>query len=130
MPVELEYVDDGAGVLMNGSGIVTGRELYAANAEIYSDQHVFDQRYQIVDFTNAERFDISAEDVRELAAQDCAGAERNPNIVVAIAGESDLIFGLARMWEAHVNESPLRTCVFRTVDEARQWIGAVLNDAK
>jgi len=130
MPVELEYIDDGAGVLWTGKGVVTGRELYAANAEIYSDQHVYAQRYQIVDLTNAERFDVSADDVRELAVQDREGAAKNPNIVVAIAGESDLVFGLARLWEAHVHKSPLQTRVFRTVDEARQWVDTALNEAE
>ena len=53
-----------------------------------------------------------------------------PGLDAAVAGESDLIFGLARLWEAHVDKSPLKTCVFRTVAEAQQWIDTVLNEAE
>jgi len=130
MPVQIEYIDGGAGVLWTGTGVVTGRELHDANAEIYSDDHVFDQRYQLVNLVNVERFDVTPEDIREIAAQDRAGAAKNPHIIVAVAGESDLVFGLSRMWEAHVDKSPLKTCVFRTVAEAREWIDTALNDAE
>ena len=76
---------------------MTGDELYAANEEIYIPDYLRSQRYQLVDFTGAESFELSKEDVRRLAEQDRRAAEMKPNLATAIAGDQDLIFGLSPM---------------------------------
>ncbi len=125
MSTTLTYVEGGAGAVLEGHGIVTGEELWLAGEEIYSEERIDTLVYQLVDFTRAERFDFGADEVRAMARQDVAAATRNPRIIIAIAGDTDLIFGLARIWEAHVGGvSKLATAVCRTRVEAEAWIAA------
>jgi len=127
VPIEVEYRDDGAGVRMTGRGVVTGAEIQAANAEVYTEERLRIQRYQLCDFTRVERFDVSGEEVRVLAAQDEAAARLNPGLIIVIVGERDVIFGLGRMWQALTSPSKLTTRVFRTVEEAEDWIRSELS---
>jgi hypothetical protein len=124
MPVQIDYREDGAGVVMTGVGTVTMQELWAANVEVYSFANVHRQRYQLVDCTRVEGFDITLLDIRRLAAQDRAAAAANPNLIIAVVGVTDVIYGLGRMWEALVGGEGPRTRVFRTIDDAEAWIEA------
>jgi hypothetical protein len=47
-------------------------------------------------------------------------------MLVAIAGSDDLMFGLARMWEAYVDQAGFETAVFRELEAAESWIEAQL----
>ncbi len=43
-------------------------------------------------------------------------------MLIAVVGEQDVIYGLARAWETHVADGPGNTQVFRTVGEAKLWL--------
>jgi hypothetical protein len=122
MPVEIKYIGHGYGVELNGTGIVTGEEIYEANKVIYSGGTPLKQKYQIADYDNAEHLDISHEDIVRLARQDIEVSKTSPNIIFAIVGEKDITFGLARMWEAYAFQSNFETKVFRNRKKAVSWI--------
>lgn len=128
MPVELRYEDGGAGVRFICTGIVSGDEMLAANEEVYSPDRLEALRYHLTDFTGAESFNFPKDVVRQIAFQDEKAAETNPNLIMAVAGDRDLIFGLSRMWQAFVGEEHVKTHVFRTVAEAEAWIKDVTSD--
>lgn len=72
--------------------------------------------------TGVERFDVSPEAVKQIAEQDRRAARANPKLVIALVGPTDLIFGMIRMWQAHVDEANIATSAFRTRDEAELWL--------
>ena len=122
MPVEVEIQADG-GVVIVGSGVLTGVEIHASNARIYATrEQILAQRYQITDLRAVERLDVEVEDVRRIAAQDRAAAAINPRILSVVIGSQDIAYGLARMWAAYVEPAPFETAVFRTMEEARTWL--------
>lgn len=123
MPVAVVFEGDGEGAVLICRGLVTGDELKAATDEIYRSDQFATLRYMLGDFTQAERLHISTPEVRVIADRDRAAATTNPSIRWVIAAEQDFVFGLARMWEALMNAENIQTHIFRTVAEAREWLG-------
>ena len=123
MSIRLIYVDGGEGVEWVGTGVVTGRQLKAAKEEIYSEPVLSRLKHQLVDLTDAERFDISNSDIMTLAEQDSRAARLNPGIILAVVARRDLEYGLARIWEAYidVDEGVIETRVFRDRASAEIW---------
>ena len=57
-----------------------------------------------------------------LKQQDREASKINPKMIVAAVGEEDLVYGLIRMWEAHIEFSPLESMAFRNIEDAEKWI--------
>jgi hypothetical protein len=128
MPVEIKYFNDGYGIELFGKGVVTGQEIYDANIIVYSGDTLLKQKYQIINFANVEKLDVSQEEAVRLANQDIEASRTNPNIVIAVVAALNHAFGLGRMWEAHVNKSDFETMVFRRREEAVAWINKKIAD--
>ena len=122
MPIQLIYEQDGVSVVVKGSGIVDAAEIQRCNEQMYTADRIHKLRSQLYDFCDVTKFDLSSEDMRMLAEQDKAAASQNPNLAIAIVGNDDLMFGLAKMWEVFVSEASLKANVFRTHREAREWL--------
>lgn len=122
MPIRLIYEPDGVGVVVKGSGIVDATEIQRCNDQMYAADRIHKLRSQLYDFREVTKFDLSSDDMRMLADQDKAAASQNPNLAIAIVGNNDLMFGLAKMWEVFVSEASLKANVFRTLKEARDWL--------
>lgn len=126
IPIELEFLDDG-GMLFVATGTVTGRDLLEANATVYETREkTLASVYQVCDYRGVETVDVSIGDIRRLAERDMRAAAINPNIIIAVVGDTDHIYGLIRMWQAYTSEVPFVTRVFRTMDEARHWMAEQL----
>ncbi len=130
MPEEKKYLSDDYGVESIGKGVVSGEELYNTANVVYSGDTLLKQKYLLINFVHLENLDVSTEDIVKLANQDIAASKTNPNILIAIVGEQDVVFGLARMWEAHVYESAFETMVFREREEAVAWINKKIDERK
>ncbi len=127
MPIKISYRDDG-GVEYEGWGLMTGEDVIDANNKTYANQQKLAQlRYQLCDYTKVDKFEISVAELRRIASQDEKAARQNPGMLVALVSTQDIMFGLARMWEAYADEAPFETAVFREREEAEAWIQARLN---
>ncbi len=119
---EISYRNDG-GVILSWKGLVTGKELIDAFSEIYAtDEQIKRIAYQLVIFTKSEEIMVTTNDLKEVASLDIRASKVNPSMLVAVVGERDIVFGLSRMWEAFVDDAPLKTRVFRTLEDAEDWL--------
>ena len=122
MPMNFSYMEDG-GILVHGEGVVTGSEIIEVNDKIYESPQKLERiLYQLVDLTNVTKLLVSNEEVERLALQDLQVAKINPNMFIALVGHDDLVYGLARMWEALTHDAPFDTMVFRKLEDAEKWI--------
>ena len=103
-------------------GVVSGEELLEANQEIYGDARFDGMRFQIVDMTAVERFDVSLDDMTVLAATDKAASKSNPDVRVAVAARDELIRQLSLYYEREADGSPWRQQIFESVEAARNWV--------
>jgi hypothetical protein len=123
MPIEIQYLDEGRGVLWKASGTLTGEDLLAANKEMFSrDISAEPYHYGLFDSTDIAHVKIAPEIMRQNARDDVLEARRMPNFVYAIYAASEVAFGFARMWEALVSESGWATHTFRSRSEAIDWL--------
>ena len=123
MPVEIKRCCGGAGVVYIGTGVISGKEVLRANEITYqSAEDIKKTRFHLDDWTEATSTSITLPELRLAVKQDIAAAQMNPDIVVATAGDTDLFFGMARMWEAFVDELPWQTFTTRSLTEAKKWI--------
>jgi hypothetical protein len=122
--IELHYREEGRGVLVAGSGTVTGAELLAVNDEIYSPTRLSRLQYQLMDFSHAEKVEISGDEIRALAAQDARAAREKPGLLLVVVPRTELGFGLSRMWAGNLELSGahIEPHVCRTVQEAEEWL--------
>jgi hypothetical protein len=122
MAIEINYLDDGVGIEIVASGIVSGDEVLAAHKEIYSPENLSRQRYQIVDRTRCDYYCVRPDEIKKIAELDITAAKSNPNIRIAIVAPTDLQFGMSRMWQIYVQESPIVTKIFHNRQSADAWI--------
>lgn len=128
MPLTIELLEDGEGIQVSATGDVNGRQIIEANEEIFASNPLSGRRYQIIDYTGAESYDVSTSEIQTLAKQDLAAWDRKPDMIIAIVSEDDLVYGISRMWEGFIGAKSSNTGVFRTVGEARAWIDSMLSD--
>jgi len=129
MPIELQYRDDGAGVVYVCTGVVTASEFTEANEEVYAEESVDRHRYQLIDSTATERLEVSVEDVKAHSEMDRRAAARNPQIAIAVVGPKDATYGISRMWQAHVDESEIRIAIFRSIPESERWLEEIRRES-
>ncbi len=102
-------------------GQVTGEELLQSNREVYGDERFRGIRYQVVDLTQVERFDVSAYDMAILAKEDLAAARANPSVRVAVAAPNELIRMLSIYYESESSDSPWEQQIFDSLSVAQLW---------
>jgi hypothetical protein len=122
MTIQINYIDNGAGIEIVASGIITGADIIEAHKEIYNEENLNKQKYQIIDRTKCEQYNVSPVEVQQIADIDKAASKSNPNIIIAIISPTDLQFGMSRMWEMYVEESRFLTEIFRDRKSADEWI--------
>ncbi len=120
MPRTITYRPEGAHV--DYSGIVTGVDLFGVNDEVFGHDYPGGPRYALLDFTAAERVDVTTGDLQRVAEEDRRDAGRIAGVAVVIVAPQTLVFGLARMWEGLVDAEAFDSGVVRTRAEAAKWL--------
>jgi hypothetical protein len=129
MPIEVEVLQNGAGLLIICRGNITGKEkIEAMESLLASPESASRLRYIVIDQADAV-LDLSAQDLRILSGQVRRLAQiAPPNVVAAIIAPRAVDYGMARMWQVFVEETGWETMVFRSFDEAdsslREKVGA------
>jgi hypothetical protein len=124
MPIDIELLHEGAGVIYNCHGTMTFKDFYdASNGFLDFPDELRKWRYAIIDLTAVECMNLSYGEVASIVEQNkrhAAGAP--PGTLLAVSSPRDLGFGIARMWEALVEQVGWETQTFRSRAEAALWI--------
>jgi len=108
-------------VMTTASGVLTMAEALGHQEKLRKDPDFAPSFSQLFDVTHVTDVQLTAEDVRTLARRSVFSPDSRRAILV----NSDLKFGLARMFEVlrdTMGEKGIR--VFRNLDEALEWIFA------
>ncbi len=100
-------------------GVVTDDDLLRDTEALRSAPDYKPEYRQLIDARGVERADVSTQVIRDLARASPGAADARRAFVAA----SDLVFGLARMFEIQRADAPEEVRVFRDMDEARAWLG-------
>lgn len=106
-------------MLSSAYGVFSRADSVAHKEELLKDPD-FDPSYaQIADFTQVTKFELSAEDIQELAQVSVFSPQSRRALVVP----SDVSYGLARMFGTlRETEGENELGVFRSVEEALNWV--------
>ena len=121
MPYTLSWESEG--VVCQFSGIVSDEDLLTCNDDIYASPHLPEMKYQIVDFSTIEKFDVSSPTIRRVASSDRVASEVNPDVKVAIITSGPYMRGMSNMYAlSHEAEGgSWDTEVFDGEEDARAW---------
>ena len=125
LPVEIEWISGGVGVLVRATGRLTADDLTTATRRVFAGTHNLDLiEYAVVDGSRVESVAISVREIRSLAESDARISKvLRPGLRVALVFPRDEAFALARMWEVWAERTGWDTQVFRSLTDAAGWLG-------
>lgn len=118
-------VDQALGVaFVDADGELGDADLLAFAEQASADAAYYSGVNELVDFSGASLGDIKSETIRRVAELfSAAGELSHSSSKVAIVVADDLGYGLTRMYQVFRGGSGDHPTVFRSVDEARVWLG-------
>jgi hypothetical protein len=126
MTIQVNYLENGIGIEIIASGIVTGEEVIEAHKEIYNEENLKKQKYKIVDRTDCTEYQVYAEDVEKIAEMDDEASRINPNLIIAVISTTSLQHGMTRMWQAYLKNNVYITKNFLDRISADNWINSYI----
>jgi hypothetical protein len=106
-------------VLSEATGVVTA-EAFLEHGKRLAEDPAFDPSFdQLLDLRAAVQVEIPTPALKGMAGLRLFG----PGSRRALVASRDLAFGLARMYESLRAEAPESIKTFRTIEEARAWLG-------
>jgi len=122
MTIQVNYLENGIGIEIIASGIVTGEEVIEAHKEIYNEENFKKQKYKIVDRTDCTKYQVYPEDIEKIAEMDDEASRINPNLIIAVISTTSLQHGMTRMWQAYMKNNVFITKNFLDRISADNWI--------
>jgi hypothetical protein len=106
-------------VLSVASGVVTAEEFLEHGKRLGEDPDFEPSFDQILDLRAATPIELPTAALKGMASLRLFGAGSRR----ALVAPRDLVFGLARMYESLRADAPESLRSFRTIEEARRWLG-------
>jgi len=125
MPISYRIDPDRALVLAEAWGVLTDHDILAHKTNLANDPTFAPTMAQLTDVRRIERLDVTAAGVRAMVAHDAAHAERRAGHRLALVVPSDSAFGMARMYQLMGGQDEGGVGVFRTMEEAREWLSRI-----
>ncbi len=120
MPVTYR-IDVAAGIVYSEAhGRVTDDDLVDHQSRLQSDPDFRPDLRQLFDFRGVEAVEVTTHGIRRLAERQRFG----PGSKRAFVTSREVVYGLARMYQAMTDPAPGLVEIFRDdMDQARKWLG-------
>lgn len=119
MPAEFEIDLEHRLVRSRAWGVLVDADLAATQQALRTAPGFEPDFCQLYDFREVTQIKLTAPFLRRLAKQSPFARDARRAVVVS----SDVAFGMARMYELAGNRDPNRFRIFRTCEEAIDWLG-------
>jgi hypothetical protein len=121
MPTEINW--EPGGVVCHFTGVVSSEEIWKMKSEILDDPRIGDINFQIADFLMLEKFEFSAEIVRDIAGLDQDLTIANPEMKVALITSDSYMRGLLDLYTMTHQSMGGKWLLeaFDDEEEARAW---------
>jgi len=122
MPIDYRIDSTLGAVFTVATGVLTDQDLLQHKRRLLEDPRFHAGLAELSDVRNIDRLDVTPDGIRRFAQQDAAAAGLGDYRLAIVASEP-VVFGMARMYQAHTADALSNVMVFRTVSEARAWLG-------
>src|SRR5215472_2159769 len=112
-------------VLITGLGVIGPDEIVANREALLSDPD-FDRSFDaLVDFTQVPETSLNSDALRTLSREPLFSRGSRIAVVTTLPPENMTLFGMARLYETYREVSNMgdHLRVFRTLEDAREWLG-------
>ena len=125
MPIEYTYDEENNTLYTRFFGVVIDQDLRDQAEAIGADSRIKPGARELVDLAGIEEVQASPASLEDNIQTDLAHSEKLAGMRTAIVAGTDFLFGFARMYKslAELEESPVTVGVFRTLEDAREWLG-------
>ncbi|HXF59791.1 MAG TPA: hypothetical protein VN539_08195 [Candidatus Saccharimonadales bacterium] len=106
-------------VFTRGWGVLTDDELLAHARTLRADSRFVRSYGQIVDFRELSKVEVTSDGIILLARQNPFPPEARRAVVVS----TDLVFGMTRMFQGHMEATSEQFGIFREIEPAYEWVG-------
>jgi len=130
MSVEYTYDEENNVLYTRFYGVVTDRDFKDQGEAVAKDERIGPGVRELVDLSGIEGTEASQSGLAHNIQIDNTVREKLAGMRTAVVAKTDLLYGFARIYQslAEVKDSPAVVEVFRTEEEAREWLG--LKDKK
>ncbi len=122
MPITLEILPDRNLVIRTVIGSVTVADFEAAIKEQFNDPRFVKGMHILWDLRSGASQPWSTQESQELSAFMASQGERRGDGRFAIVADANVAFGSARQYQSIGHNVSPEIAVFRTMDEALEWI--------
>jgi len=124
MPIQLEFVHDGLGVIYRCEGTLGLQHFSVANDQLLAaPDRIRKLKYAVIDAALMEPTFFSPSEMDGIVLLDLQIASYAvPGFLVALVAERNVVFALARMWEAFIEGIGWETKIFPSLAEAQDWV--------
>ena len=124
MPIQLEFVHDGLGVIYRCRGTLGLQHFSVANDQLLAaPERMRKLKYALIDAVSVEPTIFSPSEMESIVLQDRQIASyAAPGLLVALVAERNVVFALARMWEVFIEGIGWETKIFPSIAEAQDWV--------
>jgi hypothetical protein len=109
-------------VTLIAEGIITDEDLASCRADLVKNSLFRPGMKILADFRAAERFSLSMKGVFQRVESDRSLEPELKNSRQAVVTSSDLLFGMARVYQARMSEVFDKIEIFRDMDAAKAWL--------
>jgi hypothetical protein len=117
-------IDSTRGIIFTtATGTLTNQELLAHKQRLQRDPLFHAGMPQLSDVRGVERLDVTPDGIGQFVQHDATNAGALEPSRLAIVAKEDVVFGMARMYQARTSRYRPNVGVFRTIEEATNWLG-------
>jgi hypothetical protein len=125
----IAHKETDGGVIATCSGKVSNEEFHQCLKEkfLLVEKNMLDEkmgtpRYSISDFADVTNFEVSVDAVKYSANLSKTAMKKNDTGLLGVVAPNDHEFGMGRLWQAYIGSQGERAKIFRTLEEAKNWI--------
>ncbi len=123
MPISYE-IDTRLGLIRTTAmGVLTDADLVAHKRALASDPRIKPGMRELSDVRGVEQLEVTLAGIGTFVSMDAEPAAMPDDYRLAIVASTDVVFGMARLYQQRTDEELKRVGIFRTMEEAAAWLG-------
>lgn len=125
MPVSYTYDEKENFVYTKASGVLTDEDLREFAKAMVADPRIKPGLRELVDLRAVDSVKLSTDSLGFIIHLNLENAEKYRGKMIALVATRELLYGLSKYFEviSHLDNAPFRLEVFRTISEAKEWLG-------
>ena len=123
MPMTYSIDSTRLAISTTASGVLTDQDILAHKNKLLSDPDLKPGMVELMNLQGITKAEVTPDGIKRLAVLDDSDKEALGDFKLAIVVSQDLMFGMARIFEALTTEGPPSVFVSKDVDSAKSWLG-------